>query len=273
MSEVRCPICGGIANIALLSQGHDLLSRPLFQCSECSFCYFDTSDWSGEPFSEELNELDLGSVARCLLVADFVTAVFPSRTTEYRVLDWGGGDGLLTRVLRDRGVNCVWHDPFVEPRFVGDSRYDDRTHINLTVVSEVFLHLTDPVSAMKLLLSKSDVVIMTAVVPPREFDAKWWYLMPATGQHVAFYPKNSLQALAAQTNSCTCSDGRFFHVFSHRRLPFVKRLLIRFRPLAYGRAFLQHGARMLRVAFGRSASMTADDQVRLIVARREASGR
>lgn len=269
MAEVNCPICGAPADIAFSVHLRDERTKPLFRCSKCSFRFFAEPDWLEPSFSEELNEFDLGAVARCLFVADFVTAIFPPRRNSYKALDWGGGDGLLTRVLRERGVNCVWHDPFVKPRFVGDAIYEPNSHVEVTVASEVFLHLTDPVSVLRSLLSQSDLVIVTAVVPPKEMTAQWWYLMPETGQHVSFYPSIALEALAKQTNSRLCSDGRFFHTFSHRRLSLTTRTLIRIRPLAYGRAFLQHGARMIRVAFGKSQSMTADDQARMIKVRRE----
>lgn len=271
MAEVQCPICQEAANSALQLRIHNKRSEPLFRCSKCSFYFFPKLDWLEQSFSEELNELDLGSVSRCLLVADFVSAVFAPRHCDYRILDWGGGDGLLTRLLRDRGINCKWFDPYVKPRFVGDALYQSKSHVDVTVVSEVFLHLTDPVSTLRSLLSDSDVVVATAVVPPKKLNSEWWYLMPDTGQHVSFYPKSALRALARQTNSHLCTDGRFFHVFSHGRLPFAKRLMIKVRALAFVFAYLQHGVGMLRVALGRSVSLTPSDQKRLIDARRERS--
>lgn len=269
MTEIVCPICREIANVAFSVCIRNERSEPLFRCSECSFRFFAEPDWLERSFSEDLNELDLGSVARCLVVADFVTAVFPPHRNGYTALDWGGGDGLLTRLLRERGINCVWQDPFAKPRFVGDAIYEPNSRVDVTVVSEVFLHLTNPVLALRSLLSQSDVVIVTAMVPPKELDAQWWYLMPETGQHVSFYSPAALEALANETNSRLCTDGRFFHVFSRRRLSFTARVLIRFRPLAYGRAYLQHGMRLIRIALGRSTSRTADDQTRLINLRRE----
>jgi len=268
VAEAHCPICRARASNVFSVRIRNEQSEPLFRCSECSFCFFAQHDWLERSFSEDLNELDLGSVARCLLVADFVTAVFPPRRSGYAALDWGGGDGLLTRLLRERGINCVWCDPHVKPRFVGDSIHEPNSRVDVTVVSEVFLHLTDPVSELRSLLSLSDVVIVTALVPPKKLDDQWWYLMPETGQHVSFYPQTALQALADQTNSRLSSDGRFFHVFSRRRLSFPVRTLIRIRPLTYGRAYLQHGARLIRIGIGKSTSMTADDQARLIHARR-----
>jgi hypothetical protein len=269
VTEVDCPICRALANSAFSVCIRNERNVPLFQCTRCSFYFFAEPDWLAQSFSEELNELDLGSVARSHFVADFVTAVFPLRKSGYTALDWGGGDGLLTRLLRERGINCVWQDPFVKPRFVGAAIYEPSSRVDVTVVSEVFLHLTNPVSVLRLLLSQSELVIMTAVVPPKDMTAQWWYLMPETGQHVSFYPLPALEALATQTSSRLYSDGRFFHVFSRRKLSFTTRMLIKIRPLAYGRAYLQHGARMIRIASGKSHSMTADDQATLISARRE----
>jgi hypothetical protein len=269
VANLQCPICAGSAKGTLQVDIQNERSEPLFQCLECSFYFFDHPDWLKQSFTDALHELDLGSVSRCLLVADFVTAVFSPHRTGYRALDWGGGDGLLTRVLRERGVDCVWYDPFAKPRFVGDAVYQANTELDVTVASEVFLHLTDPVSTLRFLLSHSDVVVATAVVPPKSLYPEWWYLMPETGQHVAFYPKSALKELARQTNSYLCTDGLFFHVFSHRRLSPTKRLLIRIRPLAFGFAYLQHGVRTIRVALGRSVSMTPGDQARLIAVHRE----
>jgi hypothetical protein len=269
VTKVQCRICRAPAGIAFTVCIRNERNESLFRCSTCSFCFFAEPDWLEQSFSEELNELDIGSVARSLFVADFMTAVFPLRRSGYTVLDWGGGDGLLTRLLRERGINCVWQDPFVKPRFVGAAIYEPSSRVDVTVVSEVFLHLTDPVSVLRLLLSQSEVVIMTAVVPPKDITAQWWYLMPETGQHVSFYPPPALQALATQTGSRLYTDGRFFHVFSRRKLAFTTRMLIKIRPLAYGRAYIQHGARMIRIASGKSHSMTADDQARLVSVRRE----
>lgn len=269
MTKVHCPICRAQANSAFTVCIRNGQNEPLFRCSNCSFYFFTEPDELAQSFSEELNELDLGSVARCHFVADFMTAVFPRRRSGYTALDWGGGDGLLTRLLRERGINCLWYDPFVKPRFVGAAIYEPSSRVDVTVVSEVFLHLTDPVSVLRLLLSQSEVVIMTAVVPPKKLTAQWWYLMPETGQHVSFYPPPALEALATQTGSRLYTDGRFFHVFSRRKLSFTTRMLIKIRPLAYGRAYIQHCARTIRIAAGKSHSMTAVDQATLISARRK----
>jgi hypothetical protein len=264
MNSVKCPICGEAAEVKLHVDIHGRHKQPLFQCSVCCFSFFHQPDWLPQSFSAELNELDLGSVARCLSVADFVTATFSSDRGTTRLLDWGGGDGLLTRLLRERGFDCVWHDPFVQPRYVGDSIYIEGDHTGIVVASEVFLHLTDPLYALRSLLAISEVVVITAVVPPKQIEPNWWYLMPESGQHVSFYPIVSLKELARLTGTQLSSDRRFFHVFSHRRLSIWTRTLIRLRFLAFGVAFVQQGSRLVRTALGNSNSLTLADQARLI---------
>jgi hypothetical protein len=132
------------------------------------------------------------------------------------------------------------------------------------VASEVFLHLTDPLYALRSLLAISEVVVITAVVPPKQIEPNWWYLMPESGQHVSFYPIVSLKELARLTGTQLSSDRRFFHVFSHRRLSIWTRTLIRLRFLAFGVAFVQQGSRLVRTALGNSNSLTLADQARLI---------
>jgi hypothetical protein len=267
-NSVKCSICEGTAEIKLHVDIHNRQKQPLFQCLSCSFRFFHKPDWLPHSFSSELNQLDLGSVSRCLFVADFVTAVFSSDCETTRVLDWGGGDGLLTRLLRERGIDCVWHDPFVQPRFVGDAIYRDNCQIDVAVASEVFLHMVDPLQALRSLLAISNIVVLTAVVPPKQIEPDWWYLMPETGQHVSFYPFSTLRELAHQTDTYFTSDHRFFHVFSRQTLSIRKRLLIRVRSLAFGLAFVQHAKRLVQTAFGNSDSLTASDQARLIEHRR-----
>lgn len=268
MDKVKCVICEGTTEIKLHVDIHDWQKQPLFQCRACSFYFFHQPDWLPQSFSAELNELDLGSVARCSFVADFMAAIFSSDRENTRVLDWGGGDGLLTRLLRERGFDCVWYDPFVQPRFVGDAIYEGDSPVGVTVASEVFLHLTDPLRALRSLLAISDIVVVTAVVPPKQVNPNWWYLMPETGQHVSFFPITALKELANRTDTCLYSDRRFFHVFADRRLSIWKRMLIRVRPLAFSIAFAQQGWRLMRTSLGRSDSLTLADQERLIERRR-----
>ena len=82
-------------------------------------------------------------------------------------------------------------------------------------MSEVALHLTDPLEMIKSLTARSDRLLMTAVVPPEKIGTDWWYLMPQTGQRVAFYPVETLRWIAKRLSLHLLTDGRFFISFLH----------------------------------------------------------
>jgi hypothetical protein len=235
----------------------------LRRCSACSFSFVDEPVWLAGSFSSNLNRMDVGSVDRSLLVADFVHGlvgrISPRRS--WSMVDIGGGDGLLTRVLRDRGIDCRWVDPYCTPNYYVGPRVCSEDHFDLAIMSEVALHLTDPVGTFDSLLRQSDRVLFTAVVPPESITDDWWYLMPSTGQHVAFYPREAIAAMAERLGVHWCSDGKFFHLLSKKKIDRATRFRIEHRevPLIY--AHLLGVAGLVDRARGTSRSLIARDEV------------
>jgi hypothetical protein len=79
----------------------------------------------------------------------------------------------------------------------------------------VLEHLTDPVANLSKLMSLSDnVFVSTCIVPqPAPGLSDWWYYVPTTGQHIAFYTTESLRILAARFGRNLLSFGPY-HLFT-----------------------------------------------------------
>jgi hypothetical protein len=222
--------------------------------------------WLESSFGTELNSHDVGSADRSLLVAGFVRSILPSlRLRRLALLDFGGGDGLATRYLRDHGVDCRWEDPFCEPRyFVGEAPSRD-AHFDLVFLSEVALHFPDPMSVLGELMTRCDRLLVTAVVPPTQISEDWWYLMPSTGQHVAFYPIDTLRAMARQMSVDLVTDGRFFHMFCSKPPSMLEKLCFKSPAFALLRWKLIEISDLARRALGKGRSLTESDQVAIQV--------
>ena len=264
MKDLYCTICGGKFRDVLkfkLSIGE---VAQLTQCQSCNFLTVKDPAWIDGSFGPELNKFDLGAIDRSLIVADFVE-VLSHLVTGMRTssLDWGGGYGLLTRMCRDRGSNMTNYEPFVRPLFSGPAQVYELHYCDLILASEVFLHLTEPLTHLTRLLTYADSVLVTAVVPPHRISTNWWYLMPQTGQHVSFFPIKSLEELASKTNTFLYTDKRFFHLFSRRRLSIFQRTAITWRPLLYFLVFCFQIKRTVFRAGGKSVSLTPSDQHRV----------
>ena len=264
-SRSQCPLCGLSAACLFSFPVLERLEAELGECRSCGFIFVVDPHWLEGSFSSHLNRLDVGSVDRTLLVAQFVRGLLgasPHRRG-WTLLDFGGGDGLLTRLLRDVGVDCRWEDPYCEPVYAVGPPHGAVDHFDLTVMSEVALHLTDPVGTFADLVSHSDRVLFTATVPPKPIPPDWWYLMPSTGQHVAFYPTTAIAGLAGQLGVHWCSDGKFFHLLSRTPIERSTRLLMRHAavPLLLAQAWATLD--LYRRARGTKVSLMVSDQDQL----------
>jgi hypothetical protein len=237
-------------------------TAELCRCRNCSFTFVADPHWLEASFSSVLHQFDVGSADRSLLVAQFVRGVLGrrGRRASWKVLDVGGGDGLLTRHLRDQGIDCRWSDPYCAPTFFVGPAVTETDRFDLGVMSEVALHLTDPVATFGDVLSRADRLMFTAHVPPSELRPDWWYLMPSTGQHVAFYPMASIAEIARRLDVDWCSDGKFFHLLSRRPISRSLRWKVEHREAPLLAAELYDVLGLVDRARGRARSLTASDQ-------------
>ena len=261
MGSESCPVCAGDSGVVLQYTVLDHHPARLRQCSGCGFAWVMDPVWLEDSFGAELNNLDIGAVDRCSVVLDFVEVLIRrEKISAGTFVDWGGGYGLMTRMARDRGLDFRNFDPFVKQLFAGPAQLETMVPADLVVASEVFLHLPDPVAALGDLIASGSRVLLTAVVLNGVPEKDWWYLMPSTGQHVAFFTPGSLREMARRTGSTLATDGRFFHVFSREKMRLSSRAVVRSRSLAYSLAMLNHLRFVALRAMGRNPSRTPGDQ-------------
>ena len=260
-----CRICRSLGEQLFELQVLGKYQAEYWQCTNCRFIYIVDPFWLEESFASELNDLDIGSVDRCIVMADFVEVLIRSlKSPKSRFLDWGGGYGLLSRIMRDRGLDFVSHDIYTRALFVESSSISNSEIFEVVTMSEVALHLTDPVPVFKKIMESTNTLVFTAVIAPEVVPNDWWYLMPDTGQHVAIYHEESLQALAEQLGVQVTSDGRFFHVLHRKSLGVKSRLIIKSRPLAFAFAWFNATIRLIKRGLGKNSSLTPADQAKLI---------
>jgi hypothetical protein len=264
-SQELCVICSESTEFLFGYQVRGEHQALLFECLACHFTYIANPHWLEDSFSSDLNDLDIGSVDRCLVLADFVEVLIQSmKLSKLRFLDWGGGYGLLSRIMRDRGLDFVSHDIYTRPLFVESTSISNSETFELITMSEVALHLVDPVPVFTKIMESTDTLVFTAVIAPTVIPNDWWYLMPDTGQHVAFYHAETLQALAKKLDVQVTSDGRFFHVLHRNDLGIKSRLIIKYRPLAFAFAWLGTTVKLVKRGLGKNSSLTPADQAKLI---------
>jgi len=262
MSEkIACLICQGECETNFKVQIQNRHHSDLFSCTKCGFSFYPNQDWIKGSFSDELNSLDVGSVGRVMLACDFVSEFINSeKLNDAYFLDYGGGYGLQTRIMRDRGFNFKNFDPHTQPLFSKYFTGEPSGRYDLVSLIEVSLHFENPVAEFTKLMELGDYLVFTSVVPDKDFGPDWWYVTGESGQHIAFYPLSSLQEIANQLGVLFSSDGKLFHVFHKKPLRVKTRILLRSRILIFAFAIVRHAAIYFMKALGRNKSLLQQDQ-------------
>lgn len=157
-----------------------------------------------------------------------------------RVVDYAGGYGILVRLLRDRGVDALWSDPYCKNLLaIGFENKAEKA--NLVTAFEAFEHFVDPVlEAEKLFAIAPNLLISTALIAtPAPAPNEWWYYGLDHGQHIGFFRLQTLQLIAQKFGKYLVTDGVGCHLFADKPLSSIRwNLNVRIArrlPFLYGR--------------------------------------
>lgn len=233
---VDCPACGGASEV--FASGQVLLRHPVTyrRCCRCGSVFLPSPTWLDEAYSSAISALDVGLLERCLQLANVTDALIAAqRLRGGTFLDFAGGYGTLTRLMRDRGRDFRHHDPMCDNLFAAgfEGRLD--TAYDLVTAYEVLEHLTDPVAELSAVAAQTDILVVTTqVLPdPPPLPGAWDYYAPRSGQHVTFWTVDGLRALARSLDFELTTAGRLVHVLHRRPLTAATRFLVRDERLSY----------------------------------------
>lgn len=136
-------------------------------------------------------------------------------------LDYGGGYGILVRLMRDLGYPFYWYDKYcknlLNPRFV--EVHELNRQFDCVTAIELFEHFVDPVEEVSRIFSCTDCIIFTTELIPKsvQFVCQWEYFSLLTGQHISFYTKDALEILAARFQKYYVGTDSL-HLFSSKKI-------------------------------------------------------
>lgn len=227
-----CRICSSSTRLAFT---HEILSKydcKYYFCDTCGGLQTEEPFWLDEAYTSPVAAADTGILLRNLLLARVTSVVlyflFDRRG---RYLDAAGGYGIFTRLMRDIGFDYYWTDKYSPNLTAQGFEADVGPGGPYTAVTafEVMEHLPDPIAFVAELLENSgtDTIIFTTELFKGEPPAPnaWWYYTFATGQHITFYQKSTLEVIGKRFGLQFYSSG-LLHIWTRAKVnPLALRVL------------------------------------------------
>ena len=231
-----CPICSSEMRHAFEAQVLKKYPAQFEVCDACEYLRARDPHWLDEAYSSAIAAADTGLVMRNISLASKVAStlywVFGERG-KGQYLDAAGGYGMLTRMMRDLGFDFYWSDKHCENLLARGFEYSRAMHSCQAVTAmEVMEHLTNPLEFIEATLKDTgadSLIFSTQLYKGKPPAQDWWYYSFATGQHIGFFSRTTLDILGKKLDLKLISSNGL-HILSRRSLD-QNKLFLATRPL------------------------------------------
>jgi len=195
MISDKCRLCHSDNEYAF---SHTVLNKYIvnfFVCNKCQLLQSEKPYWLDEAYKLPITLTDTGLLKRNIKISK-ITAVliYYLFDKEGKYIDYGGGYGIFTRMMRDIGFDFYNFDKHAENIFARGFEAKQEQIYTAATVYEVFEHLDNPLDTIMDILSylKNKNIIFSTQLYGNKIPAPedWWYYAFSTGQHISFYSLN-----------------------------------------------------------------------------------
>ncbi len=227
----KCKICNTKTDKIFQTRILDKYDINYFKCSNCKFVQTEKVFWLEEAYKNPMNYTDTGVMLRNIRFSKIVTSIILLFFKKnYVFLDYAGGYGVFTRLMRDIGFDFYWNDPYTKN--VLSRGFEQKKNVKYDVVTtfESFEHFDEPLKEIEGILDISkNIIFSTELIPDKTPDPNiWWYYGKEHGQHIALYSNDTLQYIANKYNLNFYSLGNI-HFFSERKLNILSSLFLKIK--------------------------------------------
>jgi hypothetical protein len=183
--------------------------------------------WLEEAYKSPITDDDVGILRRNLVIRDLLSKFINDNFDKSaEILDFAGGYGILTRLMRDEGYNFYHTDKYCPNLFAKEfdilqqSQKRQNKKFDLITAIEVVEHLPNIYTVFDELFKLGDNIIFTTKLQPSnniEDLENWYYLIPNTGQHISFHTQESLNVIAKHYKAKIYSKGGFLHFITKNK--------------------------------------------------------
>lgn len=227
---MNCKICGAPRRLQFSHQVLRKYPCDYFYCMSCGFLQTEEPYWLKEAYSSAIAEADTGLLQRNIHLSKLLSVLLYFVVGQRgKYLDVAGGYGALTRLMRDTGFDFYWTDEHCQNLLALGFEGQIGEAFTAVTAFEVLEHVHDPIAFLSDTLEQSSarsIVFSTEIFEGEPPDpCAWWYYAFNTGQHISFFQRRTLHAIAKKLR-LRCYSKSSFHMITDRVLdPRLFRLL------------------------------------------------
>jgi len=217
---MKCVICEGEMKHAFDQKVLCKYIASYWNCSHCGYMMAADPIWLEEAYSDSITAADIGLLSRNLQFSQKITVLIDRYLNcKGTYLDYAGGYGVFTRLMRDSGFDFLHHDIYTENLFAKEHEYEEGSGpIDGITCFECLEHFVRPVEEIEEMLKISKNIFFSTQLKPMGVPNKEWdYYAFDHGQHVSFYTIRALELLAERFGLHLGSTG-YLHFFSETPL-------------------------------------------------------
>jgi 2-polyprenyl-3-methyl-5-hydroxy-6-metoxy-1,4-benzoquinol methylase len=197
-STIDCRLCGSESYYVLQKTLLERIEVSYYLCSNCELLQTENPHWLEEAYSIDVDKLDTGAEERNVKSAGLTIALLYllGRRNAERFVDYGGGKGNFTRLMRERGYNFFSCDVYRESVRAASYQVDNAADAEVVTSFEVFEHFSEVKEDLKKVFVARPGLVVASTLLHWGVKSDWWYYAEESGRHIAFYSTKTMQWIA-----------------------------------------------------------------------------
>ena len=194
-----CRLCDGNTVFRFTRDATDGSRVEYRECSSCGSLQTQYPEWVIHGGCDPTLDLDTSRLERVLFHRSVIAALFKIcglSTQTDKLLDWGGGYGLLVRALRDVGIDAYHYDAFQQNVFAVPFDFDEYAFYKIVCAFEVWEHLIQPKKDLQKLFFLCPDILLVSTSRYYGQGPDWPYLGPPKSGHIFFYGDRAFSWIA-----------------------------------------------------------------------------
>ena len=195
-----------------------------WNCNSCGYMKVKEPTWLAEAYEQTITSADVGLLRRNIAYSEKIAVIIDEYLNLDDVfLDYAGGYGVFSRLMRDAGFKFLHDDPYTENIFAKEYEFDGyKGSIGGLTCFECLEHFVNPFAELEKIFKISRNVIFSTVLKPDLVpELNWDYYGFEHGQHVSFYSSRALQEIGRRFGLRVFSAGNL-HFFTEQPISQAK---------------------------------------------------